>query len=49
MKASVEPLDGSGDLIVQRRGEIIAALRDGLAYACLMSHHLDFALRFLPE
>ncbi|WP_292569845.1 FCD domain-containing protein [Mesorhizobium sp.] len=32
-------------------GEIIAALRarDRLAYAYLMSRHLDFALRFLPE
>ncbi|WP_245429078.1 FCD domain-containing protein [Mesorhizobium sp. WSM3860] len=32
-------------------GEIIAALRsrDRVAYAYLMSRHLDFALRFLPE
>ncbi|CDX32720.1 GntR domain protein [Mesorhizobium plurifarium] len=32
-------------------GEIIAALRarDRLAYAYLVSRHLDFALRFLPE
>ena len=32
-------------------GDIIAALRarDRLAYAYLMSRHLDFALRFLPE
>ena len=32
-------------------GEIIAALRarDRLAYAYLMSRHLDFARRFLPE
>ena len=32
-------------------GEIVAALRarDRLAYAYLISRHLDFALRFLPE
>ncbi|WP_354493978.1 FadR/GntR family transcriptional regulator [Mesorhizobium robiniae] len=32
-------------------GEIVAALRsrDRVAYAYLMSRHLDFALRFLPE
>jgi GntR family transcriptional repressor for pyruvate dehydrogenase complex len=32
-------------------GEIVAALRsrDRLAYAYLMSRHLDFALRFLPD
>jgi len=35
----------------QAHGEIIGALRsrDRLAYAYLMSRHLDFGLRFLPE
>jgi len=35
----------------QAHGEIIDALhaRDRLAYAYLMSRHLDFGLRFLPE
>ena len=32
-------------------GEIVGALgaRDRLAYAYLMSRHLDFVLQFLPE